>query len=232
MTVENLVILLEEPSAKKMLDVVVPKILPPGISHRCIPFQGKSDLEKNISLKIRAWQKPNSVFLVMRDQDSGDCKLVKKKLLEECENSRRPKKDYLVRIACHELESFYLGDLDAVRKAGFNINLSKKIKNPDEKSNAAEMLSKITGGEYQKIQGSAAIASFLKLDGSNQSTSFNMLISGIRKIVGLPSRPVSPSYASGIPHSNNCKDSLRFPGQVRDSAPKWDLKGSKIPNCV
>lgn len=142
--------------------------------------------KKNISLKIRAWQKPNSVFLVMRDQDSGDCKLVKKKLLEECENSRRPKKDYLVRIACHELESFYLGDLDAVRKAGFNINLSKKIKNPDEKSNAAEMLSKITGGEYQKIQGSAAIAPFLKLDGSNQSTSFNMLISGIRKIVGLP----------------------------------------------
>jgi hypothetical protein len=185
MSIENLVILLEEPSAKKMLDVVVPKILPPGISHRCIPFQGKSDLEKNISLKIRAWQKPNSVFLVMRDQDSGDCKLVKKKLLEECENSRRPKKDYLVRIACHELESFYLGDLDAVRKAGFNINLSKKIKNPDEKSNAAEMLSKITGGEYQKIQGSAAIAPFLKLDGSNQSTSFNMLISGIRKIVGL-----------------------------------------------
>ena len=49
-----------------------------------------------------------------------------------------------------------------------------------------EMLSKITGGEYQKIQGSAAIAPFLKLDGSNQSTSFNMLISGIRKIVGLP----------------------------------------------
>ena len=51
MTVENLVILLEEPSAKKMLDVVVPKILPPGISHRCIPFQGKSDLEKKHFLK-------------------------------------------------------------------------------------------------------------------------------------------------------------------------------------
>ncbi|MBQ3778496.1 MAG: hypothetical protein II835_10560, partial [Fibrobacter sp.] len=72
MSVENLVILLEEPSAKKMLDVIVPRILPAGITHRCIPFQGKSDLEKNIAMKIRVWKKPNSVFLVMRDQDSGD----------------------------------------------------------------------------------------------------------------------------------------------------------------
>ena len=185
MSVENLVILLEEPSAKKMLDVIVPRILPAGITHRCIPFQGKSDLEKNIAMKIRVWKKPNSVFLVMRDQDSGDCKAVKKRLLEECAKSFRPKEEYLVRIACHELESFYLGDLDAVRQAGFRISSSKKFSKPDELSNAAEELSKITGGQYQKIQGSAAIAPFLKLDGSNKSTSFNMLISGIRKIVGL-----------------------------------------------
>lgn len=51
-----------------MLDVVVPKILPSGVTHRCIPFQGKSDLMRNIALKMRVWQKPNTVFLVLRDQ--------------------------------------------------------------------------------------------------------------------------------------------------------------------
>ena len=184
MSVENLVILLEEPSAKKMLDVVVPKILPSGVTHRCIPFQGKSDLMRNIALKMRVWQKPNTVFLVLRDQDSGDCKVVKKQLLDECIKSFRASNEYLVRIACHELESFYLGDLDAVRQAGLPVNLKKNYRNPDLLNNAAEELSKITNREYQKVSGSAAIAPFLKLDGSNKSTSFNVLVSGIRKLVG------------------------------------------------
>lgn len=181
---ETLVILLEEESAKRMLDVIVPKILPKGISHICIPFEGKSDLMKNIALKIRAWKKPNSVFLIMRDQDSGNCKTIKKQILKECEKSAKPQSHYLVRIACHELESFYLGDLEAVKSAGFKISTPKrKLTDPDKISNAAEELGKITQLKYSKIQGSSAIAPFLKLDGSNRSASFNALITGIKKLV-------------------------------------------------
>ena len=65
--------------------------------------------------------------------------------------------------------------------------LTKKFKNgykePDLIASPAEELSKITLGEYQKIAGSAAIAPYLKLDGSNSSTSFNVLVDGIRKLV-------------------------------------------------
>lgn len=187
MMARNLIVLLEEPSAKKMLDIVLPKILPNGVRHRCIPFQGKSDLMKNIALKLRAWREPDSVFLVLRDQDSGDCRQIKSQILAECAKSHKKANEYLVRIACHELESFYLGDLSAVRSAGYRLILSKKFKsgysNPDSKTNAADELSKITNGAYEKIQGSFLIAPYMKLDGSNSSTSFNMLLDGVRKLV-------------------------------------------------
>lgn len=187
MSAEWLVVFLEEPSAKRMLDVIIPKLLPEGMSFKCIPFEGKSDLEKQVSSKMRGWKKPNSVFLVMRDQDAGDCKVVKKRLLDLCAASFCNENQYLVRIACHELESFYLGDLDAVRSAGFKVTLTKKFKNgykePDLIASPAEELSKITSGEYQKIAGSAAIAPYLKLDGTNASKSFNVLVDGIRKLV-------------------------------------------------
>lgn len=187
MSVENLVILVEGKSEKALLDTIVPKILPEGVTHHCILFDGKQDLMKNVALKIRAWKKPNSAFLVMRDQDSGDCKAIKQLILDECAKTFRNPREYLVRIACHELESFYLGDLNAVKSAGFKVTLSKKFKNgypdPDSIVSAKDELFKITGKEYQEITGSTAIAPFLTLDNTNKSTSFNMLVSGIRTLV-------------------------------------------------
>lgn len=117
MRVENIVFLLEERSSKNLIDSIVPKILPDGVAHYSYSFDGKSDLEQNITRKMRGWLKPNTVFLVMRDQDSADCKTVKKNLMAKCADSRVKAGRYLVRIACHELESFFLGDLDAVRAA-------------------------------------------------------------------------------------------------------------------
>jgi hypothetical protein len=49
-------------------------------------------------------------------------------------------------------------------------------------TNAAQELERLTGKKYQKIQGSRDIAPFLKLDGTNASHSFNVLISGIRNL--------------------------------------------------
>ena len=188
MRVENIVFLLEERSSKNLIDSIVPKILPDGVAHYSYFFDGKTDLEQNIARKIRGWLKPNTVFLVMRDQDSADCKIVKKNLMAKCADSRVKADRYIVRIACHELESFFLGDLDAVRAAGYKITLSKKFKNgydkPDDLANASEELSKITGSAYRKIQGSRDISNFMKVDGSNKSVSFNMLVSGIRNLVG------------------------------------------------
>lgn len=181
----TIVFLLEEPSAKEMLKGVLPRMLPETIQIRYIVFKGKQDLEKNLKLKLRGWRLPNSVFVVMRDQDSGDCRAIKANLANLCREAGR--RDTLIRIACRELESFYLGDLAAVERGLGIRDLStrqdtEKFRNPDALGNPAGELFRLTRDGYAKLSGSRAIAPHLKLEG-NRSRSFNALLSGIRKLV-------------------------------------------------
>ncbi len=184
----TLVCLLEERSAEEMLAGIFKRLLPEHVIPRIIPFDGKQDLEKQLERKIRNWQQPNSVFLIMRDQDAGDCISIKNGLLEKVENAE--KKDCsLIRIACRELESFYLGDMQAI-ETGLELHgLAKqknkaKYRNPDALGNPSEELKKLTRSTYQKVAGSRAIAPHLDLDGGNHSHSFNALVSGIKQLIG------------------------------------------------
>ena len=113
-----LVFMLEEESMKAMLDIMLPKILPEAVEFRCIPHEGKHDLEKSIPRKLKAWQTPDTYFVIVRDKDSADCKEVKQRLTDLCVKAGRS--DSVVRIACHEMESWFLGDLAALGQA-FNI---------------------------------------------------------------------------------------------------------------
>jgi hypothetical protein len=180
----NLVCFLEEPSAKAMLEGVLPRILPEDVYVRYIVFEGKQDLEKKLTGKLRSWQMPDSIFLVMRDQDTGDCVIIKNSIVSLCRQAG--KFEALVRIACHELESFYFGDLSAVERGLGIQNLvrhqkSRKYRQPDTIVNPSHELEKITSGKYQKIGGSRAVGKLLSVD-NNTSHSFNVLISGIRTI--------------------------------------------------
>lgn len=121
----------------------------------------------------------------MRDKDLGNCIQIKKQLLKKVQASNKADMS-IIRIACHELESFYLGDLDAV-KQGLKINKlpsqnKKKYRNPDNLTNAKQELEKITNQQYQTVSGSRSIAPFLKIDDTNKSTSFRALLSGIRQL--------------------------------------------------
>jgi hypothetical protein len=180
-----LVFFLEEPSAEEMLKGVLPKILPKHVVPRYIVFEGKQDLEKQLERRLKHWKTPNTRFLVMRDQDSGDCRVIKQKLLNKCGAAERP--DTIVRIACHELESFYLGDLRAV-ETGLGLNgLSKlqkkrKYRAPDNLPNPAQELISLTKRFYQKVSGSRAIGPHLDLK-TNFSHSFNVLFRTIEHIV-------------------------------------------------
>lgn len=186
---KTLVAFLEEPSAAAMLKALLPSLLPVDFELKCIPFEGKQDLERNLERKLRCWRKPDSCFLVMRDRDSEDCRVVKKRLVKICRSAGHP--ETVVRIACGELESFYLGDLSAVSQVyGKKVPSAKaaKYRDPDALNNAAEELKRMTGRTYQKVSGSRAIAAHLKTDGSNRSHSFNVLIDGIRRLVGVHPR--------------------------------------------
>ena len=109
---------------------------------------------------------------------------IKQQLLQKIINSG--KKDVsIVRIACHELENFYLGDLKAV-ESGMRLSTPSQSKSKyriaDNLANAKQELKKITQNKYQPVSGSRAIAPFLKLDGTNKSSSFGFLLSGIGQL--------------------------------------------------
>jgi hypothetical protein len=179
----TLVFFLEEPSAKEMLIGVLPKILPEHVVPRFIVFEGKQDLEKQLVRKLRLWKQPDSRFIVLRDQDAGDCRKIKENLVEKCREAGRP--DAVVRIACHELESFYLGDLQAVEKGLDTSGLAKrqnqkKFRQPDNLPNPARELKALTNKRYQKLLGSRAIGNHLDLN-NNRSHSFNLFMHAIRE---------------------------------------------------
>lgn len=106
----TLVFLLEEESAKNMLRPVVKELVPEDMPVQYITFSGKQDLERQLVKKIRFWRDPGSRFIILRDKDSGDCGVIKQRLLALAQESGKGDA-CLVRIACHELESFFLGDL-------------------------------------------------------------------------------------------------------------------------
>lgn len=184
---KTIVFFLEEPSVKEMLAGVLPRILPENIQIRYFVFQGKQDLEKNLKKKLRGWRMPDSVFVVMRDQDSGDCKAIKARLVDLCREAGQ--EGVLVRVACRELESFYLGDLAAVEQ-GLGLKglkaqqRGRKFRNPDALGNPADELLRLTSNAYDKIAGSRAIAPYLNLE-VNCSKSFNVLLSGIRNLAKI-----------------------------------------------
>ena len=179
----ELIFLLEEPSIVEVLRVLVPGLVPDDVICRFVPHEGKSDLEKSIPRKLRAWRTPGVRFVVVRDKDRGDCHVVKDKLLELCRKGRRP--DTLVRIVCHHLESWYLGDLAAVEKA-FELNgiarrqRQRKFRDPDVLPNAEQELRRLVP-QYQKIAGSREIARHLNV-GDNRSHSFGVFLSGVRSL--------------------------------------------------
>lgn len=183
---KELVFLLEEPSARAMLESLLPRVLDGGIAYRLIPFEGKQDLEKHLSRRIRGYQNQHARFLVLRDQDSHpDCLALKQRLLDLCRASSKGNAS-LVRIACRELEAFYLADLQATGIALGTASLSKyqtqrKFRYPDTLGSPSQELRQLTNFRYQKIAGSREIGKYLAID-NDRSPSFRNLIGGIRRL--------------------------------------------------
>jgi len=182
----ELVFLLEERSAQALLDSLLPRLLPAEVAYRLIPFEGKQDLEKQLVRRIRGYVNRDARFIVLRDQDSApDCRVVKQRLLALCVDSGRAGA-CLVRIACRELETMYLADLEAVDKALHTRNLAKlqgsrKFRAPDQLESPSHELRKLTATAYEKVAGSRAIGRHLDLD-NGRSPSFRHLVSGIRRL--------------------------------------------------
>ena len=183
----TLVLFTEEMSAKALLESLLPRMLPEEIHIQCVSFEGKQDLERQLPIKLRGWRTPNTHFVILRDQDSGNCHDVKRNLENICKAAKKP--DVLIRIACRELESWYFGDLAAV-ETGLQINGlvnlqgRARYRNPDAIMHPSKELKKITKNRYQKIHGSRIIGKYLSLH-NTRSKSFRNFITGTCGIMSL-----------------------------------------------
>lgn len=177
----SLVVMVEEQSAKELLDIILPKLVPSGTALYVLKHSGKSDLRKSVPNKLRGWNTPDTKFVVLQDQDSADCYSLKQEWQTMCNNIRE---GVLVRIVCTELESWYFGDLLALERAYVQkisyIIKKRKYRDPDKIKNPKKELQKLLP-KYQPIDGAKKIGLHMDVDG-NTSTSFNMFVSGIRKM--------------------------------------------------
>ncbi|MFP3922331.1 DUF4276 family protein [Pseudomonas sp. W5-36] len=180
----NLIFMLEEPSMKYFLEGFIARYLPEGVHVQYLVHEGKQDLEKSIPRKLKGWRAPNSHFVILRDKDAEQPLVLKQRLIDMCVQCDRP--DSLVRIAVHHLESWILGDLEAVGNAYGKPNLkamaaNRKFRNPDLLSNASQELARIIPG-YQKVSGARTISKHIDPD-RNASTSFQTLLKGVQRLV-------------------------------------------------
>jgi Domain of unknown function (DUF4276) len=183
---KELVFLLEEKSAQALLESLLPRLLNEQVTPRFIPFEGKQDLQKQLMRKVRGYVNPQARFIIIQDQDSfPDCRVLKGRLLDLCRESGRAT-ECLVRIACKELETYYLADLLAVEQALGVTGLaakqqSEKFRMPDRIGNPSKELKMLTRDRYEKVAGSRKLGRYLSID-NERSPSFRNLISGIRRM--------------------------------------------------
>lgn len=181
--------LLEEPSMANFLEIILPKILPDGfvLNENCFlrPHSGKSDLVKSIPRKVKVFShfhEPAKIVIV-HDQDSNNCISLKEELIGLCQNNGNC--PVLIRIACRELEAWYLGDMDAIESVYGRFKADKyrntaKFRNTDL-CNPSDELTKIIP-EFQKGYASKTIPKHMNIY-KNNSDSFKQFVRGLNNFL-------------------------------------------------
>lgn len=183
----RLVFMLEERSAKLFLDALLPRILPSDIQYLTIAHEGKQDLRRSIPKKLKGWQQPEDRFIVVHDQDSSDCRALKAELELLCHSAGRS--DVKIRIACRELEAWYLGDLASLDQTyGSQLQRqkgSRLFRSPDGVVNPSQELSHRIP-TFSKTDAARRIGRVIDLE-NNGSSSFRLLLETVRQL--LPPAP-------------------------------------------
>jgi len=174
----RIVFLLEEYSAKVLLDGLMPRLFP-NLPFLCVPHEGKQDLEKSIPRKLRAWREPNVHFVVLRDNDGGPCLETKKRLVELCKQGGC--EAAVVRLACQELESWYFAQPAALAVAFQQETLIRtceraRFREPDSIQQPSVALAQLVE-RFQKVGGARLMAHALTRE--SRSRSFQIFMAAI-----------------------------------------------------
>jgi len=193
--------LVEEESAEKALNILIPKIVGEEVFFQIHSFQGKGDLLRKLPDRLRGyrnWIPEDWTIVVLVDKDNQDCRELKSELnqiaLREgfAPNRGYLQKSILNRIAIEELEAWFFGDLNAVAAAYPRVksNLSQKAKYriPDAIDGTWEALERILkragyySGGMPKTKTAEDIAKHMVPE-YNTSHSFQIFKKGLEKMV-------------------------------------------------
>lgn len=178
----TLVILTEEPSMKTTLEHLLPKLGIDLATVTIISHDGKSDLERSIPRKLRSWQVPGARFLILRDNDRGNCHSRKAHLAGLVASTGKTEATK-VRIVCQELEAWFLADVPALVAAGYLAAGRKPAfasRVPDSIDYPVHEMERLRPG-YGKGIGASDIAPHLDLYNA-RSASFRHTIQAIRDL--------------------------------------------------
>jgi hypothetical protein len=179
----NIVVMVEEASMKVVVEEIAKKL---GLKQRTtvLSHQGKTDLEASFPRKLKSWNMPGETrFVICRDNDGSNCRLLKDKLVESAKASA--KHEFKVRIVMNELEAWYLGDLPALEhvglvKPGFakKYGAKKSFREPERLTNAKQELLKLVKSRGQNTL-AKIIAPHLDLE-QNAAPSFIQFVSALQ----------------------------------------------------
>ncbi|MBU7597164.1 DUF4276 family protein [Streptomyces sp. P38-E01] len=203
----ELEVLVEEESAEEALKPLLSNLLQgTRIRVGIRKFQGKPDLLKKLPQRLEGYalsrQRGSDVrVVVLLDQDNDNCAELKLRLDRIARNAGMvPRADapegafqVLNRIAVRELECWYFGDWDAVRKAFPKVpgEVPKKYRqNPDlAAGKASDAFGKVLGTSGVRVaskpQWGKRAGPHLSVSQS-RSPSFLTFVRGVKEIVGAP----------------------------------------------
>lgn len=196
----------EEPSMEIVLNNLLPKIIPDTVQFQFIVFQGKPDMLRKLESRLSAyakWVPKYYYFVILIDRDNDDCHKLKRDLENICQRSGLTTKtsngnkgqhfQVLNRIVIEELESWFLGDSEALRicypKIPKTINKKSKYRYPDNITGGTwENLEKVLQryGYYPsglaKLTLATEVSQHMNID-KNNSKSFQVFLSGINSLL-------------------------------------------------
>jgi len=199
------IFLVEEQSMEEFLRAWLPRFLPATCMYRIHSHRGKDDLFDKLEARLRsysAWREEGRRIFVLVDRDNDDCRELKQKIEKTAAAVKmktrravgRSEWDLVSRIAIEELEAWYFGDWEAVRRAfprvPSRIPASAPYRDPDG----------ITGGTWEafervmmragyfktglrKTEAAKAIGKNIEL-GRSRSKSFRLLASALQEALG------------------------------------------------
>ena len=202
MTVEHLEVIVEEPSMEAALSILLPRMVG-NASFHIYSHQCKDELLARLPQRLQGyepWLPPTWRIVVLVDRDDDSCTELKQKVERMAANaglatrSRRKQGTYAIvnRIVIEELEAWYFGDWDAVRKAyprvEAGVPAQAKYREPDAiKGGTWEALERVlkAAGYFKtglrKIELARTIAAHMD-PGRNRSRSFQVLLSAVNEM--------------------------------------------------